>query len=74
MKIEMGTQRPEHLQAHWEGQFEIFSHFEFVCGIPSVLQAVTTLKELRRRVPQRAGKDAELPAHRGGVPFAGVQA
>ena len=45
MKIEMGTQRPEHLQAHWEGQFEIFSHFEFACGIPSVLHAVTTLKE-----------------------------
>ncbi len=45
MKIEIGAQRAENFAAHWPGQYEIFSHFEFACGIPSVLHAVTTVKE-----------------------------
>ncbi len=45
MKIEIGTQKPENFEAYWQGQYEIFSHFEFACGIPSVLHAVTTVKE-----------------------------
>lgn len=45
MKIEMGTQRPENFKEFWPGEYDIFSHFEFACGIPSVLHTVTTLKE-----------------------------
>lgn len=45
MKIEIGAQKPEHFATYWPGQYEIFSHFEYACGIPSVLHAVTTLKE-----------------------------
>ena len=45
MKIEVGSTKPEHFTSFWPGQYEIFSHFEYACGIPSVLHAVTTLKE-----------------------------
>lgn len=45
MKIEIGNQRPGNFKEEWPGQYEIFTHFEFACGIPSVLFAVTTLKE-----------------------------
>ncbi len=45
MKIEIGNRKPESFAEHWPGQYEVFSHFEYACGIPSVLHAVTTLKE-----------------------------
>lgn len=45
MKYEIGTERPENFAASWEGQFQSFSHLEFVCGIPQLLFAVTTYKE-----------------------------
>jgi len=44
MKLEIGEQRPEHFKTYWPGQYEVFSHFEYACGIPSVLFAITTLK------------------------------
>ena len=44
MKLEIGEQRPDHFQTYWPGQYEVFSHLEFACGIPSVLFAITTLK------------------------------
>ncbi len=47
MKIEIGTDRPGHFVAEWPRQFDIFSHFEFVCGIPQTLFAVTTYKKNR---------------------------
>lgn len=45
MKLEIGERRPENFAEHWPGQYEVFSHFEYAAGIPSVLHAVTTLKE-----------------------------
>ena len=45
MKVEIRNQKPENFTEHWPGQYEVFSHFEYACGIPSVLHAVTTLKE-----------------------------
>ena len=45
MKIEIGANKPENFTTNWPEQYEIFSHFEYACGIPSVLHAVTTLKE-----------------------------
>lgn len=45
MKIEIGTERPANFNEYWPGQYEIFSHFEYVTGIPHVLFAVTTFKE-----------------------------
>ncbi len=45
MKLEIGNRKPENFAEHWPGQYDVFSHFEFAAGIPSVLHAVTTLKE-----------------------------
>ncbi len=45
MKIELSNKRPENFTAYWEGQYEVFHHFEFACGIPSVLFAISTVKE-----------------------------
>lgn len=45
MKIEIGEKRPENFKEYWPEQYDIFSHFEYACGIPSVLFAITTLKE-----------------------------
>jgi flavin reductase (DIM6/NTAB) family NADH-FMN oxidoreductase RutF len=45
MKVEIGSRKPENFAEYWPGQYEVFSHFEYACGIPSVLHAVTTLKE-----------------------------
>jgi hypothetical protein len=33
VKIAINEQKPEHFRVCWEGQCEVFSHFEFVCGI-----------------------------------------
>lgn len=43
-KIEIGKQKPEMLKELWPGQYEVFSHFEYVSGVPQVLFLVTTLK------------------------------
>jgi len=45
MKIEISENRPEYFKENWPGQYDVFSHFEFACGIPSALFAITTLKE-----------------------------
>lgn len=45
MKIEIGERRPENFEALWPGQYDVFSHLDFACGIPSAMFAVTTLKE-----------------------------
>lgn len=45
MKLEIGDRKPENFAQYWPGQYEVFSHFEYACGIPSVLHTVTTLKE-----------------------------
>jgi flavin reductase (DIM6/NTAB) family NADH-FMN oxidoreductase RutF len=45
MKIEIGNSKPEYFRECWPGQYEIFSHFEFAGGVPSVLFIITTLKE-----------------------------
>lgn len=45
MKIEIGKQRPESYKEYWPGQYEFFSHFEFISGIPHALFLITTLKE-----------------------------
>jgi len=45
MKIEIGETRPGNFVQYWDGQYDVFHHFEYACGIPSVLYAITTLKE-----------------------------
>ncbi|MBI9051359.1 MAG: flavin reductase [Anaerolineaceae bacterium] len=45
MKIEIGNTKPDHFATYWPEQYELFSHFEYACGIPSVLHTITTLKE-----------------------------
>jgi Conserved protein/domain typically associated with flavoprotein oxygenases, DIM6/NTAB family len=45
MKIEIGETRSEKFAENWPGQYDIFSHFEFSCGVPSALFLITTLKE-----------------------------
>jgi flavin reductase (DIM6/NTAB) family NADH-FMN oxidoreductase RutF len=45
VKTEIGSSLPKHFVEYWPGQYEVFSHFEYACGIPHVLFAVTTLKE-----------------------------
>ncbi|KUO69865.1 MAG: hypothetical protein APF77_17735 [Clostridia bacterium BRH_c25] len=45
MKIEIGAEKPKNFKTYWNGQYEVFSHFEYACGIPSILYAITTMKE-----------------------------
>lgn len=45
MKIELTETKPEHYKEYWQGQYDIFSHIEFVCGVPSVMFMITTLKD-----------------------------
>lgn len=45
MKVGIGKQKPEHYREYWPGQYDIFSHFEYVSGIPQALFLITTLKE-----------------------------
>lgn len=45
MKIEISEAKPMYLIECWPGQYDIFSHLEFVSGVPSVLFLITTLKE-----------------------------
>lgn len=52
MKIEMGSEKPDFLQETWPGQYDFFSHFEFLCGIPHTLFLITTLKENGRPYQQ----------------------
>lgn len=44
MKIEIGNQRPESFKENWPGQYDFFSHLEYVCAIPHVLFLITTRK------------------------------
>lgn len=45
MKIEIGKEFPKYFKPAYPEEFELFSHFEVVSGIPNVLFAVTTWKE-----------------------------
>ena len=45
MKYEIGTEKPEIFTTTWPGQYEVFSHYEFTCGIPHLIFAITTYKE-----------------------------
>lgn len=45
MKFEVGSKKPENFSESWEGQYDVFSHFEYISGIPSVMFMITTLKE-----------------------------
>jgi flavin reductase (DIM6/NTAB) family NADH-FMN oxidoreductase RutF len=45
MKIDIGETRPAHFKEYWQGQFDLFSHFEFASGIPKMLFAIATYKE-----------------------------
>ncbi|MDR0896908.1 MAG: flavin reductase [Oscillospiraceae bacterium] len=45
MKYEIGEQRPANLKAYWPGQFDIFSHFEYLSGVPHAVFLITTRKE-----------------------------
>ncbi len=44
MKHEIGTERPAALRESWPGQYDLFSHFEFVAGVPQPLFLITTRK------------------------------
>lgn len=45
MKVEINETKPAHFTESWPGQYRIFSHYECVCGVPSVMFLITTLKE-----------------------------
>lgn len=45
MKYEISDTIPHHFVPDWPGQYDIFSHFEFTCGIPQAVFAVTTRKD-----------------------------
>ena len=61
MKVEIGSRRPEAFKEYWPGQYELFSHFEYACGIPHVLFVITTVKENGK--PMRVfTRGARLPA------------
>jgi flavin reductase (DIM6/NTAB) family NADH-FMN oxidoreductase RutF len=44
LKIEISDQFPKHFVHEWPGQYDIFSHLEFACGIPQAIFAVSTQK------------------------------
>lgn len=45
MKYEVGSKKPDNLKEYWPGQYDFFSHFEYVSGIPHALFLITTRKE-----------------------------
>lgn len=45
MKYEIGTKKPDNLKEYWSGQYDLFSHYEYVSGIPHSLFLITTRKE-----------------------------
>ncbi|MDR1706252.1 MAG: flavin reductase [Clostridiales bacterium] len=45
MKTEIGLERPAHFKEDWPGMYDVFSHFEYVAGVPQPLFLITTLKE-----------------------------
>jgi len=45
MKVEITDQKPEFLKETWPGQYEVFSHFEYISAVPSILFIISTLKE-----------------------------
>jgi hypothetical protein len=45
MEIVIGSRCPSHSKPGWSGQFDVFSHLEFVCGIPQTLFVITTYKD-----------------------------
>ena len=45
MKYEFGTDIPSNLKEYWPGQYDLFSNFEYLTGIPHALFLITTLKE-----------------------------
>jgi flavin reductase (DIM6/NTAB) family NADH-FMN oxidoreductase RutF len=45
MKIEIGDNRPSNSSEKWPGEFEVFSRYESVLGIPHSLFLITTVKE-----------------------------
>jgi flavin reductase (DIM6/NTAB) family NADH-FMN oxidoreductase RutF len=44
MKTEIGRQKPGFLRETWPGQYNFFSYFEFLSGVPHALFLITTLK------------------------------
>ena len=45
MKIELPIMPPRNVKEAWEGQFSVFSWYNFVINVPSAVFIVTTLKE-----------------------------
>lgn len=45
MKIGIGKEFPQYFKSLYSEEFELFSHFETIAGIPTVLFAITTWKE-----------------------------
>lgn len=45
MKIEISAIRNDNITESYPGQFEMFSHLEFISSVPQVLFAITTIKE-----------------------------
>lgn len=45
MKLEITENRPEIYAEDWPGQYDVFSHMEFTCGVPSPMFLVTTRKD-----------------------------
>ncbi|WP_411676922.1 flavin reductase family protein [Caproicibacter sp.] len=45
MRFEVDENRPATFAEEWQGQYDVFSHLEFACGVPSALFLITTRKE-----------------------------
>ena len=45
MKNEIGIEKPDNLKEYWQGQYDIFSHYEYISGVPHALFLITTKKE-----------------------------
>lgn len=45
MRLEIENSKPDCFQEAWPGQYDIFHHYEFTSGVPSVIFLITTLKE-----------------------------
>jgi flavin reductase (DIM6/NTAB) family NADH-FMN oxidoreductase RutF len=45
MKIDLAVAPPADIQQGWQGQFKVFSWYNFVLNIPSAVYIITTLKE-----------------------------
>ena len=69
MKYEIEDRLPDYLFPIGRNNMTIFSHFEFACGIPQLVFAVTTNKENESRMSARSPGVPSPAARRVITPF-----